>query len=56
MKHRPNCQLAFQRAERGLRLGQFDVLRPQLLDGLAHEIRAQQVRPVAGVAPGAPLS
>ena len=55
MEHRPNRQLAFQGAEGRFCLGQLDVLRPQLFDGLPHEIGAQQVGALARVAPGAPV-
>ena len=55
MEHRPDSQLTFQRAEGGLRFGQLDVLRPQLFDRLAFEIRAQQIGALTRVAPGAPV-
>ena len=43
-------ELAFQGAERGLRLGQLDVLRPQLLDRLALKIGPEQIGALASVA------
>jgi hypothetical protein len=41
-------EFAFQRAKGGFRFCQLDVFRPQILGVLALEIRAEQVRSLAG--------
>jgi hypothetical protein len=53
MEERPDAELTFQRAKRGFRLRELNVLGPAFLGTLAHEIRAQQIGALACVAPGA---